>query len=206
MKTLVVVDMQNDFLPGGALGVKGGDEIVPIINALIPKFDLIVATLDWHPPDHMSFASQHSGKKIGDVVKVKGVEQILWPDHCIQGTHGAEIVSTLKRDKIAKYFYKGTDKYINSFSAFFDNARRQSTGLEDYLKSKHVREIHLAGLATDYCVLYSALDAADLGFSVTVIMDACRAINLKPHDEELAFAAIAARGGKLVSSAEIIFQ
>ena len=203
MKTLVIVDLQNDFLPGGSLGVKGGNEIVPIINALMPKFDLVVATLDWHPPDHMSFASNHPGNKAGDVVKVKGVEQILWPDHCIQGTHGAEIVSTLNRDKIAEFFYKGTDKYINSFSAFYDNARRQSTGLEAFLKRKHIHEIYLVGLATDYCVLYSALDARDLGFAVNVIVDACRPINLQPHDEELSFAAMAARGGKLIRSNEI---
>ena len=200
MKALIIVDMQNDFMPGGALGVPVADQLVPIINALIPHFPLVVATQDWHPADHMSFALNHPGKKVGDIIKFNQIEQILWPVHCVRNTHGAELISTLDKGNIVNIFYKGTDKNIDSYSAFFDNARHKSTGLSDYLKSRGVNDVYFAGVATDYCVLYSSLDAIDLGFSAYVIADACRPINLNPHDEERAFAAMAAKGVKTVIS------
>jgi nicotinamidase/pyrazinamidase len=199
-KALVIVDMQNDFMPGGALGVHDADQIISVINHLILKFSLVVASLDWHPADHVSFASSHPGKKIGDTVQVKGFEQVLWPIHCVRETFGAQIVSQLHQEKIAHYFHKGTDRDIDSYSAFFDNARLKSTKLGEYLKEQHVDTVYLVGVATDYCVLYSALDAIDLGFSVYVIADACRAINLHPHDEEHALQAIAAKGGTIITS------
>jgi len=204
MKALLIVDMQNDFMPGGALGVKGGNEIVSLINSLIPHFSLIVASQDWHPANHVSFATSHPGKKPGDQIEVQGESQVLWPAHCVQGSYGAEIVAGLNQEKIAHFFHKGTDKKIDSYSVFFDNARQKSTGLADFLKKHKAKEVYLVGLATDYCVLYSTLDAIDLGFSVTVIADACRPVNLHPHDEEKAFAAITARGGKIVTASEII--
>ncbi len=203
MKALVIVDLQYDFLPGGALGIPHADEIVPIINVLIPKFALVVATQDWHPSDHMSFASNHPGKKVGDIVRAGDLEQILWPVHCVRNTHGAELAPSLDKTNIASFFYKGTDKNIDSYSAFFDNARRKSTGLGDYLKSRGINDAYFAGLATDYCVLYSTMDGIDLGFTVYVIEDACRAINLHPQDEQRALEAMAAKGARIIKSIEI---
>ena len=204
MKALIVVDMQNDFMPGGPLGVQGADAIVPLINALMQKFSLVVASQDWHPEGHVSFASSHPGKKPKDVVDVGGQSQVLWADHCVQNTQGAQFVAGLDQEKISRRFFKGTDKMIDSYSAFFDNQRKKTTGLGDYLKRYQVRELYIAGVTTEYCVLYSTLDAIDLGFSVHVIVDACRPINLHPHDEELALAGIAAKGGKLVTSAQLL--
>jgi nicotinamidase/pyrazinamidase len=203
MKALVIVDMQNDFMPGGALGVPSANEVVPIINVLVSKFPLIVATMDWHPPDHVSFVSSHPGKKIGDIVKVGDVDQILWPVHCVRNTHGAELVSSIDKTSFASIFYKGTDKNIDSYSAFFDNARRKSTGLGDYLKSRGINEVFFAGLTTEYCVLYSTMDAVDLGFTVSVIADACRPINLDARDEQRALEAMAAKGAKIVKSSDL---
>jgi nicotinamidase/pyrazinamidase len=200
MKTLLIVDLQNDFMPGGALAVPDADQIVPIINKLLPHFDLILATQDWHPENHVSFAVNHPGKKVGDRIEVQGVTQILWPVHCVRNTKGAELVSTLQKERIASLFYKGTDKLIDSYSAFFDNAHKRSTGLYDYLASRNIEEIYVAGVATDYCVLYSVLDALKLGLQVHVITDACRGINLYPGDVEAAFATMSAKGAKIVTS------
>lgn len=204
MKALLIVDLQNDFMPGGALGVPGADRIIPLINRLIPAFSLVVASQDWHPQDHVSFAVNHPGKKVGSVIQVKHQLQVLWPVHCVRMTQGAEIVGALHKEAIASLFYKGTDKDIDGYSAFFDNAHLKSTGLFDYLQSRGVDEIYIAGVATDYCVLYSTLDAIELGLSVVVIKDACRAINLHPGDEEKALHAMAARGAKLLSSDEVL--
>lgn len=203
MRALLVVDMQNDFMPGGALSVPRADEIVEIINALIDRFPLVVASQDWHPLDHVSFAKNHPGKKVGDVISVKGQDQVLWPVHCVRETPGAEIIPELHKRAIESYFYKGTDKHIDGYSAFFDNARLKSTGLDRYLKSRGVHEIYIAGVATDYCVLYSTMDAIDLGFSVFVVSDACRAINLHPQDERQSFAAMAAKGATMVQSSDV---
>ncbi|MHC4199536.1 MAG: bifunctional nicotinamidase/pyrazinamidase, partial [Planctomycetota bacterium] len=132
MRALILVDLQNDFCPGGGLAVPEGDRVIPVANGLVPAFDLVVATQDWHPADHGSFASNHEGKKPGDVIDLGGLEQILWPDHCVQGTPGAEFHPDLERGRIAEVFRKGTDPAVDSYSAFFDNARRRSTGLADY--------------------------------------------------------------------------
>jgi nicotinamidase/pyrazinamidase len=203
MKALVIIDLQNDFMPGGPLGVPGADQLATVINALIPKFPLVVASQDWHPPDHGSFASNHPGKKLGDV---DHQNQLLWPVHCVRDTPGAKLVAELNKEKIARSFYKGTEKTIDSYSAFFDNLHLKSTGLGDYLKSQGVTDLFFVGVATDYCVLYTALDALDLGFSVFVIADACRPINLDPKGEERALAAIVAKGGKVISSGIYPFQ
>jgi nicotinamidase/pyrazinamidase len=199
MKALVIVDLQNDFMPGGPLGVPGADQLAAVINALIPKFPLVVASQDWHPPDHGSFATNHPGKKPGDV---DHQNQLLWPVHCVRDTPGAKLVAELNKEKIARSFYKGTEKTIDSYSAFFDNLHLKSTGLGDYLKSQGVTDLFFVGVATDYCVLYTALDALNLGFSVSVIADACRPINLDPKGEERALAAIVAKGGKVISSCD----
>jgi len=206
MKALIIVDMQKDFMPGGALGVPGAEEVVPLINSLMSKFPLVIATKDWHSPDHMSFAVNHPGKKVGDEVIVRDIPQILWPVHCVRNTKGSELTPELDLSRIVCYFYKGTDKAIDSYSVFFDNARRGSTGLGDYLKTRNVEKIYIVGVATDYCVLYSVLDAIDLGFTVHVIADACRAINLKPSDEKNALAAMKAKGAQILTSSQAFVQ
>ena len=200
MKTLLLVDLQNDFMPGGPLAVPGGDQIIPIINQLIPKFPLVVASQDWHPANHLSFAVNHPGKKVGEVILLDDIEQILWPVHCVRDTNGAEFVANLNKKPIEKVFHKGTDERIDSYSAFFDNSRRKSTGLADFLRSSGVEELYIAGVATDYCVLYTVLDAIELGFKVCVITDACKAINLSPEDEDEAFMSMNEEGAILLTS------
>lgn len=182
MRVLLVVDVQNDFLPGGALAVKEGDKVVPIINRLQKSFDHVIATQDWHPAGHRSFASQYPGKQVGDIIELNGLAQILWPDHCVQRTPGSDFAATLDRSRFETVIVKGTDPQIDSYSAFFDNARRKETGLQKYLRENNLTDVFVAGLATDYCVKFTALDARQLGFSTTVILDACRGVNLKPTD------------------------
>ena len=174
---LIVIDVQNDFCPGGALAVAGGDAIVPGINALMEDFSAVILTQDWHPAGHLSFASSHPGRAPFDLTDMPYGPQVLWPDHCIQGTPGAAFHPGLRTcaDLILR---KGFRRGIDSYSAFFENDRTTPTGLEGYLRSRGLSELTLAGLATDYCVAYSALDAARLGFAVTVRTDLCRAIDL----------------------------
>lgn len=179
---LIIVDMQYDFMPGGALATSGGDELPALINALQDKFDLVVATQDWHPPGHGSFASSHPGHKPGEVIDLNGLEQILWPDHAVQGTHGAELVADLDQERIAYIVQKGTDPGVDSYSGFFDNGHRVDTGLDAYLESQGVTMVSVVGLALDYCVKYTALDAAREGYDTTLIADASRAVNLQPED------------------------
>jgi nicotinamidase/pyrazinamidase len=182
MKALIIVDPQNDFLPGGALPVPHGDEVIPIANSLQRKFELVLATKDWHPPDHGSFAVNHPGKKPGDRIMLDGIEQILWPVHCVQNTHGAEFAPSFDTSRIAHVFHKGTERNIDSYSTFFDNAHRRHTGLAHYLEKRGIKDIYLMGLALDYCVKYSVLDARQLGFNTHVILDGCREIELEPGD------------------------
>jgi nicotinamidase/pyrazinamidase len=203
MNALVVVDAQNDFLPGGALPVPRGDEIIPVVNDLQPQFDLIVATQDWHPRDHGSFAANHAGKKPGDRIMLEGIEQILWPIHCVQNTPGAAFAPGLETNRFARVFQKGVDFKIDSYSAFFDNAHRRATGLGDYLKQRDVTDVYLCGLATDYCVKYSALDACELGLKAHVIVAACRGINLAPGDVDLAIEEMRAAGAAIVQTREL---
>ena len=184
---LVIVDVQNDFCPGGALAVPDGDAVVAVINGLMDRADLVVATQDWHPADHGSFASHHPGKRAYDTVQLGGIVQVLWPDHCVQGTAGAELRADLDVDRIARVFRKGMDPTVDSYSGFFDNARRRSTGLGDWLREQRVEAVRVAGLATDYCVQYTALDAVSLGFSTTVFPQACRGIDVPPGGVAAAF-------------------
>jgi nicotinamidase/pyrazinamidase len=197
VKTLLIVDLQCDFLPGGALAVPQGDRIVPVINRLMSEFQLVLATKDWHPSDHASFASQHPGRKIGDVIPLEGVEQILWPDHCVQETPGAEFAPGLDVRAIERTFFKGIDRKIDSYSAFFDNAHRRSTGLDDYLKDSGVIELAIVGLATDYCVQFTAIDAIELGYQVRVLAAGCRAVNLKPDDGRQALQVMRQAGAEI---------
>lgn len=200
----MIVDLQNDFMPGGALGVPDGDATVPVANALAPIFPRVVATQDWHPRDHGSFASTHPDKVPGDIVELGGVSQVLWPDHCVQGTPGASFHSSLNVASICRVIRKGADPGIDSYSAFFDNDRRSSTGLDLYLHAHGVLELVIMGLATDYCVRASALDAIGLGFRVTVAADGCRAVDVTPGDGERALAEMHTSGVKIVSSAELL--
>jgi nicotinamidase/pyrazinamidase len=201
MDALILVDIQNDFLPGGALAVPRGDEIIAVVNRLQERFGLVVATQDWHPAGHASFASSHPGKNIYDAVIIDGVEQILWPDHCVQGSRGAELARAFNTNRVEAVFRKGTDPAIDSYSAFYDNARRKSTGLEGYLKWKKVDRVVLAGLAADFCVSYSIMDALAMGFGAVLVKDATRAISEEGF--RAAEKAIVAKGGTIVQSEEL---
>lgn len=194
MKALLLIDIQNDFLPGGALAVAEGHAVVPVANRLMPEYDLVVATQDWHPGGHHSFATQHAGRQVGEVVELVGLPQILWPEHCVQGTTGAEFAPGLNTAGIDKVIQKGTDRHIDSYSGFFDNARRKATGLEQYLREKGVDEVHIMGLATDYCVKFTALDAVDLGFRTVVLSEGVRGVELAAGDCERAIEKMKAAG------------
>ena len=201
MRSLVLVDIQNDFCPGVALAVPDGDAVVPVANRVQPRFDLVVATQDWHPPDHGSFAT--GGRAPGTVVDLGGIEQVLWPVHCVQNTPGAAFAGGLDMIRVERVFRKGTDPGLDSYSGFFDNARRKTTGLADYLKEQGVVAVHILGLATDYCVKFSALDAVELGFSTHVIADGCRAVNLEAQDEANVIAEMKRAGVMIVVSADL---
>jgi nicotinamidase/pyrazinamidase len=203
MKALILVDLQNDFLPGGALPVPHGDEVIPIANDLQSRFELVVATQDWHPPDHGSFAPNHPGKKPGDRIMLDGIKQILWPVHCVQNTRGAEFAGEFDTSRLHHIFHKGIDPKIDSYSTFFDNARRRHTGLAHYLEKRGVRDIYLMGLALDYCVKYSTLDARQLGFNTHVIIDGCRGIELERGDIDRALEEMQCAGAILLNSREL---
>lgn len=203
MKALILVDLQNDFMPGGALAVPQGDEIIPLADELQHRFDIVVATKDWHPPDHGSFAENHKGKKPGDRIILDGIEQILWPVHCVQNTHGAEFAPSFETSRIAHVFHKGTERNIDSYSTFFDNMHRRHTGLAHYLEKRGINEIYLMGLALDYCVKYSTLDARQLGLTTYVILDGCRGIDLAPGDIARAVDEMKHAGAIILKSADL---
>jgi nicotinamidase/pyrazinamidase len=175
---LIVVDVQNDFMPGGALAVPRGDEVVPVINRLAARFENVVLTQDWHPRGHASFASSHPGKKPFETIELAYGTQVLWPDHCVQGSSGAAIHSGLDIQNTQLVIRKGHHRDIDSYSAFLEADRKTATGLKGYLKERKIKQVFLCGLATDFCVAWTALDARAAGFEVRVIEDACRAIDL----------------------------
>ena len=203
MRTLILVDIQNDFLPGGALAVPRGDEVVPVANRLQPRFDLVVATQDWHPERHGSFASTRPGRKPGDVAELAGLPQVLWPDHCVQGTAGAAFAPGLEMNRVEAIVRKGTDPAIDSYSGFFDNGHRKSTGLGDYLKGRGATDVYVLGLATDYCVKFTALDALRLGFHVFLVEDGSRGVELRAGDVTRAVEEMRKAGVEVVRSAEV---
>jgi len=202
MKALLLIDIQNDFIPGGSLAVPGGNEIIAVCNSLQAHFDVVVATQDWHPANHQSFASNHSDKKPFDVIELHGLKQVLWPVHCVQGTEGAEFSPELHMNKVEAIFRKGTVPEIDSYSGFFDNGHRKTTALADYLRGKQIEEVYIAGLAADYCVYYTAKDALQEGFATFVIEDAVRAISregfVKAKED------ILQRGGKIITSSQVL--
>ncbi|SOC80048.1 nicotinamidase/pyrazinamidase [Salinimicrobium sediminis] len=201
MKTLIIVDVQIDFMPGGALEVIGGDRIIPVINKILPQFDLVVATQDWHPGNHKSFAVNHSGKKEFEIIELNGLEQKLWPPHCVQETKGADFHPDLKTGRIEAIFRKGMDPEIDSYSGFYDNGHKKSTGLSGYLREKGATELYFCGLAADICVYFSLLDALKEGFSATLIEDA--AVPLIPEEFGRIKDDIQQKGGKIIFSEEL---
>lgn len=182
LPALILVDIQNDFLPGGALAVPEGDKIIPIVNRMMDDFSVVIATQDWHPRDHGSFAANHPGRNVYDVVHLNSLEQTLWPVHCVEETHGAAFAAALETERLTKVFRKGTNPGIDSYSGFFDNGHRHSTGMGEWLREQKIQNVTICGLATDYCVKFTALDAVAEGFDVKLHLPACRGVNLHPDD------------------------
>lgn len=206
MNALILVDLQNDFVEGGALAVPGGKELIPLVNRLQKQFDLVVATQDWHPDDHGSFADNHPDKRPGDVAHLNGIQQTLWPAHCVQNSHGADFVPGLNRDRWTAVFQKGILTGIDSYSGFFDNGKIHATGLGDFLKKRDVDQVYVLGIATDYCVKFTALDAVSLGFQTTFIEDASRGVDLQPGNVQRAIDEMEAVGVKIIKAEEILNQ
>lgn len=199
MEALILVDIQNDFLPGGALAVPQGDQVIAVANQLIQNFNgLIVATWDWHPPNHGSFASQHAGRHPFELSELFGLPQVLWPDHCVAFSGGALFPAGLETRKVERIIVKGTDPTIDSYSGFFDNGQRKATELESFLRGRGVNSVQLLGLATDYCVKATTLDALRLGFKTSLVVSGCRAVNLTPGDGERALQEMGEAGARLV--------
>tara|TARA_B100000378_G_scaffold97113_1_gene76834 strand:- start:441 stop:1031 length:591 start_codon:yes stop_codon:yes gene_type:complete len=179
MNALILIDIQNDFLPGGSLEVPKGDEIIDNINSIMDNYNMVVATKDWHPKNHISFASNHNNKKVGQITTINNLDQILWPDHCIKDSKGSEFPEKLDFYKIHKIFYKGVDSNIDSYSGFYDNGKIRSTGLSNYLKKSNINQVDIVGLATDYCVKYSSIDAYNEGFKTKVLCCCVRGISVE---------------------------
>lgn len=203
MNALILVDLQQDFLPGGALAVPEGDQVVPVANDVVGQFELVIATRDWHPANHASFAANHRGQQPGEVIELDGISQVLWPVHCVQDTRGASFAPGLDLSRVERVFPKGTNPRIDSYSGFFDNGHRQGTGLAEYLQSRGVHEVYLLGLATDYCVKFTALDARGLGYRTTLIEDGCRGVNLQVGDDRRAIEAMRQAGVRVVRSTDL---
>ncbi len=197
MKTLLLIDIQNDFMPGGVLAVPGGDEIIPIVNDLMPQFGLVVATQDWHPAEHGSFAASHPGKNVFAQIDLDGLPQTLWPVHCVQNTGGSLFAPGLDTRRIARVFTKGMNPRIDSYSGLHDNGHRASTGMGEWLQAQGVLELSIAGVATDYCVKFTVLDALTEGFKVNVLTSACRGVNLQPGDVDRALAEMQTAGATI---------
>jgi len=198
MKALIIIDVQNDFLPGGSLEIPNAQEVIGEINSISGSYDFVVTTRDYHPQDHLSFASQHENKNPGDMIILNGYEQVLWPDHCVQGTIGSEIASDLDQDRINKVIYKGTNREVDSYSGFFDNNYFSQTDLHQYLQEKNIQELDVVGLATNYCVKYTVLDAIQLGYKVNVIAKACRGIDIAHGDVTRSIEEMKSAGAKVI--------
>lgn len=203
-KALIIVDVQNDFCKDGALEVPDADAIVPLINHLMVKFRTVVATIDYHPVDHCSFASSHPGSQVGDIIDLDGVQQQLWPDHCIGESYGCELHGNLLNDPITTFIVKGINPAVDSYSAFRDNADTSDTGLADWLTSRGVTDVVIVGLALEYCVKYTALDAVSAGFDTTVLVEATRAVNVNPGDDASAIEEMRQVGIRIGSPADYL--
>ncbi|WP_445497725.1 bifunctional nicotinamidase/pyrazinamidase [Photorhabdus sp. SF281] len=207
MKTaLLLIDLQNDFCTGGALAVKESEHVIDVANQAIDiclKHNIsIIATQDWHPAEHMSFAV-NSGQKIGDIGILNGIPQVWWPEHCVQGQHGADFHPQLNKQAIIEIFYKGENPQIDSYSAFFDNGHQSKTRLDNWLQTEKIERLFIIGIATDYCVKFTALDALALGYETWVIADGCRGVNLSPGDSQSALKEINAQGAILIELTQL---
>ena len=202
-EALIVVDVQNDFCPGGALAVPRGDDVVPVINRLSPRFPLVVLTQDWHPRGHVSFASSHPGRRAFERIQVAYGEQVLWPDHCVPGTRGAEFHPALDARPASLIVRKGSDPSVDSYSAFFENDHRTSTGLAGYLRERGCSRLVVTGLATDFCIQYTALDARQLGFEVSVVHEGVRGIDLE-GSVAAAWDRMAAAGVRCIHETDVV--
>ena len=205
-RALILVDLQNDFVEGGALAVRNGRDVIEVANRLISHFDLVVATQDWHPSNHQSFASQHQGISVGEEFDLNGLNQIAWPDHCVQQTFGAELVNELNHRGIHHVVRKGMDPTTDSYSGFFDNGHRNSTGLADLLRDECIDSLYVMGHATDYCVRFTALDAVAEGFHTTLIVDGCRGVNLSPGDCDRAIEQMRLAGVQISDSVNVLMR
>ena len=205
MKALILVDIQRDFTKNGALEVKNGDDVVPVANELMENdfFDLIVSTQDWHPEDHGSFAFVQ-GTELFTLGDLNGLPQVWWPTHCVQGSNGSEFHPDLNTNKVAAIFRKGMDRSVDSYSGFFDNGKRNSTGMGEYLKGLGVTDVYIVGLALDYCIKYTALDSVDCGFNTTVVLDGCKPVNLSVEDGVKAVNEMTSVGIHVVNSDELV--
>jgi len=204
MRALLLVDLQNDFLPGGTIPVPQGDAVLPLVNQLQGSFKLVVATQDWHPPNHKSFAANHPGRQPGEVVTLKKVPHILWPVHCVQTTRGSELAPGLMLNRVNRVFRRGTDPEVDGYSGFFDNGHLWATGLSDYLRDKRVTEVYVTGLGTEFCVKATVLDAISLGLKTFVIEDACRGLNLNPDDGKNALEDMKLAGAFVIHSRDLL--
>jgi nicotinamidase/pyrazinamidase len=200
---LIVVDVQHDFCPGGALAVEGGDQIIPVINTIMPAYKLVVASQDWHPEGHISFASQHEGKEPFDVAEIDGEDWVLWPDHCVQATHGAMLHADLDQRPVKLIVRKGMNRRLDSYSVFFENDRETPTGLDGYLRGMGYTDVYLCGLALDVCVYFSAQDASQLGYRTLVIEDASRGIDDPPGSLGKAIDDMRSRGVEFIKSDDL---
>ncbi|MDR0805807.1 MAG: bifunctional nicotinamidase/pyrazinamidase [Enterobacteriaceae bacterium] len=205
-KALLLIDLQNDFCLNGALAVPEGDDVIDIANQAIRLFHQrnlpIIATLDWHPADHKSFAV-NSGTQIGETGELNGLPQIWWAEHCVQGTKGAELHPRLEKQLINKLIYKGQNNEIDSYSAFFDNGKLSETELNSWLTSQNIKQLVVLGLATDYCVKFTVLDGLALGYQIELIADGCRGVNLQPHDSQQALTEMVQNGAKIIRLVDI---
>jgi nicotinamidase/pyrazinamidase len=202
-EALILVDLQNDFCAGGSLAVPDGDAVVPVANELMQSFSLVFATTDAHPPTHLSFARNHPGRTVYEQVELDGLPQVLWPAHCVEGTPGADLHPRLERTRIKQVVLKGTDARIDSYSGFFDNGHRKQTELHAVLRSEGVTDLYVLGLATDFCVKWTALDAIELGYRVFLVVDGCRGVNLQAGDVDRALDVLREAGAVLTTSAAV---
>lgn len=200
---ILIIDVQNDFCPAGALAVNEGDKVVPVINSILNKFYKIIATQDWHPNEHISFASNHKGRNVYDVIEIDGIQQVLWPIHCVAGTYGADFHKGLNISNFHLILRKGTNARIDSYSAFRENDKKTLTGLSGYLKALNIEQVFVVGLATDYCVYYSAMDAVRYGFETYVIIDACRGVDVPKNNIQSAICSMESNSIKIIDSSDL---
>lgn len=203
MKALLIVDVQNDFCPGGALEVPGGDQIIPTINDLSEHFDIVIQTQDWHPKGHSSFASSHQGKEPFETIEMPYGEQVLWPDHCVQGSQGADFHPNLETNRSQLFIRKGFRKNIDSYSAFYENDEETTTGLTGYLRERNINTLYVVGLATDFCVKWSVVDGIEEGFNIYVVEDAVKGIDIEGSVDQ-AWNQMLEKGAQKVSSAKLL--